>query len=175
MGGLLAAVIVTGTLRSSWPVHLAVWALTAFLFAECLVAVLRWTGCYTVVTSDRILVISGLFSRQVSMVPISSITDMKFDRSSHGSMLGYGRLIIQSGQGRFIIDYLPYPEQLYLELIALAFPAEKIPCPQCDGQGVLIQLNEDGKKSTYLCPLCKGRRVASADTLVAENRDVGDD
>ena len=73
------------------------------------------------------------------------------------------------------IDHVPYPEQLYLEICALIFPAEKIPCPQCDGQGVLVQRNEDGEESTYLCPLCKGRKTVSGDTLIAENRDVGDD
>ena len=49
MGGLLAAVIVTSALHSSWPVHLAVWALTVFLFVEWLVAVLRWTWLARVV------------------------------------------------------------------------------------------------------------------------------
>ena len=89
-------------------------------------------------------------------------------------MLGYGSFIIKSSQGRFIIDYLPYSEQLYLQLCALVFPAEKIPCPQCDGQGVLVQQNEDDEETTYLCPLCKGRKAVSADTLIAENRDFGD-
>ena len=174
MGGLLAAVIVTAALHISWPVRLTVWVLTAFLFVECLAAVLRWAESFTAVTAERIVLVFGVLNRRVAMIPISSITDMTFDRSSSGSMLGYGQFIIQSSQGRSIIDYVPYPEQLYLELIALAFPAEMIPCPQCDGQGVLIQRDEDGNESNYLCPLCKGRKTTFSGAFTAENRAAGD-
>jgi hypothetical protein len=157
MGGLLAAVIVTSALHSSWPVHLVVWVLTVFLFVEWLVAVLRWTASFTVVTGERIILTFGVLDRRVAMVPISSITNITFDRSSHGSMLGYGRFIIQSSQGRSIIDYVPYPEQLYLEIIALVFPG-KISCPDCGGQGVRTERNNDGGMSTSLCLMCRGRR-----------------
>jgi len=40
---------------------------------------------------------------------------------------------------------------------------------------VLIQQNEDGEETPYLCPLCKGRKTVSSDNLIAENRDFGDD
>jgi hypothetical protein len=72
-------------------------------------------------------------------------------------MLGYGRFIIQSSQGRSIIDYVPYPEQLYLEIVALVFPG-KISCPDCGGQGVRTERNNDGGMSTSLCLMCRGRR-----------------
>jgi hypothetical protein len=121
---------------------------------------------------------SGVFTRKIAMMPLVKVTDMSFQRSSLGRLLGFGEFILESaGQDQALrnIDHVPYPEQLYLEICALIFPAEKIPCPQCDGQGVLIQQNEDGEETTYLCPLCKGRKTVSADNLVAENRDFGDD
>jgi membrane protein YdbS with pleckstrin-like domain len=138
----------------------------------------EWSEDYFVVTSDRMLQASGVFTRKIAMMPLVKVTDMSFKRSTTGRMLGYGSFILESaGQDQALrtIDHVPYPEQLYLEICALIFPAEKIPCPQCDGQGVLIQRNEDGEETTYLCPLCKGRKTVSGDTLVAENRDVGDD
>ena len=138
----------------------------------------EWSEDYFVVTSDRMLQASGVFTRKIAMMPLVKVTDMSFQRSTTGRMLGYGSFILESaGQDQALrtIDHVPYPEQLYLEICALIFPAEKIPCPQCDGQGVLIQRNEDGEETTYLCPLCKGRKTVSGDTLVAENRDVGDD
>ena len=130
------------------------------------------------VTSDRMLQASGVFTRKIAMMPLVKVTDMSFQRSSLGRLLGFGEFILESaGQDQALrnIDHVPYPEQLYLEICALIFRPEKIPCPQCDGQGVLIQENEDGEETTYLCPLCKGRKTVSADTLVAENRDFGDD
>ena len=138
----------------------------------------EWSEDYFVVTSDRMLQASGVFTRKIAMMPLVKVTDMSFRRSSLGRLLGFGEFILESaGQDQALrtIDHVPYPEQLYLEICALIFPAEKIPCPQCDGQGVLIQENEDGEESTYLCPLCKGRKTVSGDTLVAENRDFGDD
>jgi membrane protein YdbS with pleckstrin-like domain len=138
----------------------------------------EWSEDYFVVTSDRMLEASGVFTRKIAMMPLVKVTDMSFQRSTLGRLLGYGSFILESaGQDQALrtIDHVPYPEQLYLEICALIFPAEKIPCPQCDGQGVLVQRNEDGEESTYLCPLCKGRKTVSGDTLIAENRDVGDD
>jgi membrane protein YdbS with pleckstrin-like domain len=138
----------------------------------------EWSEDYFVVTSDRMLQASGVFTRKIAMMPLVKVTDMSFRRNTLGRMLGYGSFILESaGQDQALrtIDHVPYPEQLYLEICALIFPAEKIPCPQCDGQGVLVQRNEDGEESTYLCPLCKGRKTVSGDTLIAENRDVGDD
>jgi membrane protein YdbS with pleckstrin-like domain len=138
----------------------------------------EWSEDYFVVTSDRMLEASGVFTRKIAMMPLVKVTDMSFQRSSLGRLLGFGSFILESaGQDQALrtIDHVPYPEQLYLEICALIFPAEKIPCPQCDGQGVLVQRNEDGEESTYLCPLCKGRKTVSGDTLIAENRDVGDD
>jgi membrane protein YdbS with pleckstrin-like domain len=138
----------------------------------------EWSEDYFVVTSDRMLQANGVFTRKIAMMPLVKVTDMSFKRSTLGRMLGFGQFILESaGQDQALrtIDHVPYPEQLYLEICALIFPAEKIPCPQCDGQGVLIQQNEDGEETTYLCPLCKGRKTVSGDTLVAENRDFGDD
>ncbi|HEY2128722.1 MAG TPA: PH domain-containing protein [Streptosporangiaceae bacterium] len=138
----------------------------------------EWAEDYFVVTSDRMLEASGVFTRKIAMMPLVKVTDMSFQRSTTGRLLGYGSFILESaGQDQALrtIDHVPYPEQLYLEICALIFPAEKIPCPQCDGQGVLVQRNEDGEESTYLCPLCKGRKTVSGDTLIAENRDLGDD
>ncbi|HUY48623.1 MAG TPA: PH domain-containing protein [Streptosporangiaceae bacterium] len=138
----------------------------------------EWSEDYFVVTSDRMLQASGVFTRKIAMMPLVKVTDMSFQRSTTGRLLGYGSFILESaGQDQALrtIDHVPYPEQLYLEICALIFPAEKIPCPQCDGQGVLIQRNEDGEETTYLCPLCKGRKTVSGDSLVTENRDIGDD
>ena len=129
------------------------------------------------VTSERMLQASGVFVRKIAMMPLVKVTDMSFQRSAGGRLLGYGTFILESaGQDQALrrIDHVPYPEQLYLEICALIFPAEKIPCPQCDGQGVLTMRNEDGQEVTRLCPLCGGRKTVSGDTLV-ENRDLGDD
>lgn len=179
LGGILIA-LVLGTTVLLHVNHAAIVLLIAclILLAYLGFKAWEWSEDYFVVTSDRMLEASGVFTRKIAMMPLVKVTDMSFQRSTLGRMLGYGSFILESaGQDQALrtIDHVPYPEQLYLEICALIFPAEKIPCPQCDGQGVLVQRNEDGEESTYLCPLCKGRKTVSGDTLIAENRDVGDD
>jgi len=177
-GLLIALVLGTTVLRAS---HNAILVLVLIAVALLLYLGYRtweWSEDYFVVTSDRMLQASGVFTRKIAMMPLVKVTDMSFKRSTLGRLLGFGQFILESaGQDQALrtIDHVPYPEQLYLEICALIFPAEKIPCPQCDGQGVLIQQNEDGEETTYLCPLCKGRKTVSGDTLIAENRDFGDD
>jgi membrane protein YdbS with pleckstrin-like domain len=177
-GVLIAVVLSTTLLRHSHQGILIVVLVVVCLFLYLGYRTWEWAEDYFVVTSDRMLQASGVFTRKIAMMPLVKVTDMSFQRSTLGRLLGFGEFILESaGQDQALrnIDHVPYPEQLYLEICALIFPAEKIPCPQCDGQGVLIQQNEDGEETTYLCPLCKGRKTVSADNLVAENRDYGDD
>jgi Bacterial PH domain len=58
------------------------------------------------------------------MMPLTKVTDMTFQRSTLGRILGYGEFIVESaGQDQALrnIDHLPYPEQLYLEVCGLIF------------------------------------------------------
>jgi membrane protein YdbS with pleckstrin-like domain len=179
LGAILIALVLGTTILLHTPNAAIVLIIACLLFLAYLgYRTWEWSEDYFVVTSDRMLQASGVFTRKIAMMPLVKVTDMSFQRSTLGRLLGYGSFILESaGQDQALrtINHVPYPEQLYLEICALIFPAEKIPCPQCDGQGVLVQRNEDGEESTYLCPLCKGRKTVSGDTLIAENRDVGDD
>ena len=178
LGGILLALVLGTTILLHVP-H-AIWILLigcGILLLNLAYRTWEWSEDYFVVTSERMLQASGVFVRKIAMMPLVKVTDMSFQRSAGGRLLGYGTFILESaGQDQALrrIDHVPYPEQLYLEICALIFPAEKIPCPQCDGQGVLTMRNEDGQEVTRLCPLCGGRKTVSGDTLV-ENRDLGDD
>jgi hypothetical protein len=58
------------------------------------------------------------------MIPLTKVNDMSFQRSTLGRILGYGQFIVESAaqdQALKIVDYLPYPEQLYLEVCGLIF------------------------------------------------------
>ena len=59
-------------------------------------------------------------------MPLSKVTDMSFQRSFGGRILGYGELIVESaGQNQALdrVPYIPYPEQLYLLVCGILFPA----------------------------------------------------
>jgi uncharacterized membrane protein YdbT with pleckstrin-like domain len=71
------------------------------------------------------ILVSGFAVRKVAMMPLARVTDMSFRRSALGRLLGYGEFIVESAgeeQALRSIDFLPYPEQLYLEVCGLLFP-----------------------------------------------------
>jgi uncharacterized membrane protein YdbT with pleckstrin-like domain len=103
---------------------LVIWILWVLLFLRLAVKVFEWTENYFVVTSQRFLLTTGLVVKKVNMMPLTKVTDMSFQRSTMGRILGYGEFILESaGQEQALnrVDHLPYPEQLYLEVCGLIF------------------------------------------------------
>jgi uncharacterized membrane protein YdbT with pleckstrin-like domain len=105
-------------------VILILWILWGVLLLNLAVRVWAWAVTYFVVTSQRFVLASGIVTRNVNMMPLAKVTDMTFQRSALGRILGYGKFILESaGQDQALtnVDYIPYPEQLYLEVCGLIF------------------------------------------------------
>jgi uncharacterized membrane protein YdbT with pleckstrin-like domain len=103
---------------------LVIWILWVLLLLRLGFRAYEWSETYFVVTSQRMLLQTGLVTRKVNMMPLSKVTDMSFQRSSLGRILGYGEFILESAgqeQALRVVDHLPYPEQLYLEVCGLIF------------------------------------------------------
>jgi uncharacterized membrane protein YdbT with pleckstrin-like domain len=117
VGGLLAAFILSATLlRGHTALIWIVWGLWGLLMARLIWEAVNWAVDYFVITSERILLTSGVFTRSVAMMPLSKVTDMSFHRTFVGRLLGYGEIVAESaGQDQALrsIDHIPYPEQLY--------------------------------------------------------------
>jgi len=120
-GGLVAAGELTR--RSVRPK--IVWGAYLSVLLYFLQRVAAWQATYFTVTDNRMILVSGFVVRKVAMMPLTRVTDMSFRRSALGRLLGYGEFIIESAgeeQALRTIDFLPYPEQLYLEVCGLVFP-----------------------------------------------------
>jgi uncharacterized membrane protein YdbT with pleckstrin-like domain len=103
---------------------LVIWLLWAILLLRLAWKVLDWSLTYFVITSQRLLLAKGFLQRKVDMMPLTKVTDMSFNRSPTGQLLGFGEFVVESaGQDQALrhIDHLPYPEQLYLEVCGLIF------------------------------------------------------
>jgi uncharacterized membrane protein YdbT with pleckstrin-like domain len=128
LAGLLVAALLSATvLRGQGALITVVWLVWVVLFGWMIWNVINWAVDYFVVTSHRILLTSGVFTRKVAMMPLTKVTDMSFQRSFSGRMLGYGEFIVESAgrdQALRTIDHIPYPEQLYLEVCGMLFGAE---------------------------------------------------
>ena len=125
LAGLVAAVVLTATLlRGDEPLIIAVWIACLVLFIRIIWKAIDWSVTFFVITSQRMLLASGVLTRNVAMLPLVKVTDMTFQRSYTGRLLGFGEFIIESAgqdQALSILDHIPYPEQLYLEVCGLLF------------------------------------------------------
>ena len=103
---------------------LIIWLLWSILLVRLAWRVIQWLLTYFVITSQRLLLAKGFPTRKVDMMPLAKVTDMSFNRSPTGQLFGFGEFVVESaGQDQALrhIEYLPYPEQLYLEVCGLIF------------------------------------------------------
>ena len=107
---------------------LVIWLLWGLLLLRLAWKVIQWLLNYFVITSQRLLLAKGFPYRRVDMMPLVKVTDMSFNRSPLGQILGYGEFVVESaGQDQALrhVTYLPYPEQLYLEVCGLVFKEQE--------------------------------------------------
>jgi membrane protein YdbS with pleckstrin-like domain len=124
LAALAVALLVTMELPVSSLVALVIWVAFLGVLGWLSVQVYQWLEDYFVVTSQRLLLTTGIVTRTVNMMPLTKVTDMSFKRSAWGRVLGYGEFVVESaGQDQALrhIRHLPYPEQLYLEVCGLIF------------------------------------------------------
>jgi len=120
LAGVLSATIVQGILGA------IMWVAWLVLFVRLIWKVVNWSVDYFVVTSERLLLTTGFLTRRVNMMPLTKVTDMSFNRSFPGRLLGYGEFIVESaGQDQALrnVEFIPYPEQLYLLICGMLFPS----------------------------------------------------
>ena len=124
IGLAIAGWLTTAFAKGNGTAVLVIWILWGLVFLRLVIKVFEWGETYFVVTSQRFILATGLLTRKVNMMPLSKVTDMSFQRSTMGRILGYGEFILESaGQDQALnkVDHLPYPEQLYLEVCGLIF------------------------------------------------------
>jgi membrane protein YdbS with pleckstrin-like domain len=73
-----------------------------------------------ILTNKRVMVVNGIITRRVAMMPLLRVTDMKYEQSPLGRMLNYGTFVLESaGQEQALreIKHLPNPNELYLRVV----------------------------------------------------------
>jgi len=80
-----------------------------------------------ILTNKRVMLVEGIISRNVAMMPLSRVTDMKYTQSALGRVLGYGTFEIESaGQEQALrnVPNLPNPTDLYLQVVEEMYEPE---------------------------------------------------
>lgn len=73
-----------------------------------------------ILTNKRVMVVNGIITRKVAMMPLARVTDMKYEQSPVGRMLNYGTFVLESaGQDQALreVKHLPNPNELYLRVV----------------------------------------------------------
>jgi uncharacterized membrane protein YdbT with pleckstrin-like domain len=126
VGGLIVAGVLTEFIgQRNGTALLVIWLAWAGLVGYLVWEALEWWVNYFVVTPKRLLQTDGLITRRVAMMPLTKVTDMGFQRTFQGRLLGFGRFTVEAAGAEQVlrtVDYIPYPEQLYLEVCGLLFP-----------------------------------------------------
>lgn len=84
----------------------------------------EWWVEKVVMTDKRVMLAEGVFTQKVGMMPLGKVTDLTFERTFMGRILGYGTLVIESAgqiQALSRIDYMPDPDEFYEAISELVF------------------------------------------------------
>jgi Bacterial PH domain len=151
--GLVAAAILSALVADgNSDVLLVIWAAWLILLLRLALKIGDWTASFFVVTSARIIMVSGFLRTKVDIIPLGTVNDMTIGRTLRGSLFSCADLTIAVGapdQIIYKITYLPEAERMYLRISSVIFPPKRIPCPLCRGEGTAFRRPQAGDASTF--------------------------
>lgn len=124
--GWLAGYLARHGLKGLVTVTVVAWLLVFFWIGW---RVADWYYNRFILTNKRIMIVNGLITRQVGMMPLVRVTDMKYQQSPLGRMLNYGTFVVESaGQDQALreIKQLPNPNELYLRIVEEMYEPEAV-------------------------------------------------
>ncbi|HEY2668103.1 MAG TPA: PH domain-containing protein [Actinomycetota bacterium] len=167
-----AAVGVTVTLKGPTQTYtlLGVAVFVVIWLVAFLVKLAEWRTTHFVLTSDRLIVRSGVLSKEGREIPLERINDLSYHQSLFERLVGAGDLVIESAgeRGQDTFSRIPHPEQveqmIYAEMennrqrvsaVHIEQPESTIPSQIADlaklrDQGVLTDAEFQAKKSELL-------------------------
>lgn len=113
LSGFLARQEVSGLTTVAVIIWLAVMGWVAWQVGD-------WYFDRFILTNKRVMVVNGIITRKVGMMPLLRVTDMKYEQSPLGRVLDYGTFVLESaGQDQALreIKHLPRPNDLYLRVV----------------------------------------------------------
>lgn len=123
-GGFVLAMLLDTALELVPVVRLILWLAWGAIAFYFVWELIEWNLRRFVVTNRRFIEVSGIITRNVAMMPLTRVTDMRYERTLLGRTLGYGTFVLESaGQDQALsrIDYLPNPDELYTQVNTLLF------------------------------------------------------
>jgi uncharacterized membrane protein YdbT with pleckstrin-like domain len=94
------------------------------LYLRLLWRIAEWVVERIYLTDRRLFLVNGILTRRVSALPLPKLTDLMFERSPAGRLLGYGKLVVESaGQHQALesVSFIPEPDDFYQDVCRLVF------------------------------------------------------
>ena len=95
-----------------------------FLVGWAVWKILEWRHDWFAATDKRLILTYGLTTQKVAMMPLTKVTDMSYNRSPLGRLLGYGTFVLESaGQDQALhrIRWVADPDRTYRAICAEMF------------------------------------------------------
>jgi len=117
---LLSAVAVRGSggREVLWVLWLILAGWAAWKYAN-------WRATYFVVTEKRLVLYQGVLTKSVGMMPMSKVTDHRLMKTPLARLLNCATFLMETAgpdQALRQVTWLPFADQLELELLAVLFP-----------------------------------------------------
>ncbi len=108
------------------PGHVDDIVISAWILAVlwALFEVQEWREEHFLATDRRLMLVHGFTTRKVDIMPMSKVTDMRYDRTLWGRVFGYGVYILESaGQDQALsrINFISEPDLHYQQISAVIF------------------------------------------------------
>jgi membrane protein YdbS with pleckstrin-like domain len=135
--GVIVVVYVLSRLVSAvapglWLVQSLLWYIAVGVLARFAWELLEWWHWRLIITDKRCMIAWGIIVRRNTMIPITKVTDLTFEQSLFGKLLGYGTLHVESAGkvgGLEIIPFIPMPTEVFNAISELVFGDKKQPHP----------------------------------------------
>lgn len=124
--GVLVAVVPRGGARGPLLLAIAVVAVVVLVW-WVLRPLLRWSSTHYVLTTDRVLIRTGVLSHTGRDIALARINDVVFERTLRDRLVGAGTLLIESAgeQGRQRLDDVPHSDDVQQTLHRLIDAEER--------------------------------------------------
>ena len=104
------------------------WVAWLLVLGRALVHLWLWHEDWFVATDTRLMLTYGVLNRRVAMMPLAKVTDMSYNRSLVGRVLGYGEFVLESAgqdQAMRVVSWLPNPDELYRRICTVIFEPQR--------------------------------------------------
>lgn len=120
-----AAGLLTAARRKDVAALRGAWGASGIALFLAGIRLYAWLNSYIVVTDARLLYVKSFAGIKVSAIPVSDISSIDLRQPLLGRLFGYGTLVINSPGSALKIRFLPYLEQIYLEIYGLLVPGSE--------------------------------------------------